>query len=264
MEKATASGAADPVSPPAPAPTPPLLAPEEARRLSVLREACLRSLAQRYCVVFLVVALPAFVLTAASEGEAIPVVVPAFVVLTGLLAALVSEKSQPGRKLRELDLFLKGSAPAPRFDPLAETAPERAGRPAVPPRLDAESEPPPAPPFLLRAFYFLVIGAWLSCIWVHLAWVLSLFVVGIGAGRAMFEQLPVVMSLSPVRTPPAPPPMRARVPFPIAAIYFVGVGSWLSLLLTEIGWLLSILPLPRRVGLSCLRAVPYVLTLRSK
>lgn len=261
-EHATAGGSADPAS--KAAPPPPALPPDEARRFSLLREACLRSLATRYCAVFFAVAFPAFLLTVASEGEALPVVVPGFVVLTGLLAALVSEKSAPGRKLKELDLYLKGAAPPPALDGFAP-APVRT-MPAlgeIAP-LEFDGEAPPAPPFLLRAFYFVVIGVWLSFVWVHLAWALSLSVVGIGAGRAMFEQLPVVLSLSPVRTPHEPPPMRARVPFLIAAVYFLGVGSWLSLVLTEIGWILSVLPLPRRVGLSCLRAVPYVLTLRSR
>ena len=250
-----------------PAPPPPPISPtidaDEERRLSLLREDCLRSLAKRYCWIFAGTSIPSFFVTVASEGEALPAVVPAFIVVSGLLAAVVSERSDPGKRLRSIDDYLKGVTPAPpTFRPSAEVRREEMARVAE--KIDAAAAKAPAPPFPLRAFYFLIIGVWLSFAWVNLAWILALSIVGIGAARAMFEQLPVVMSLTPVRPAAPPSPREGRAPVPLAALYYVGVGSWLSLATAEIGWLLALFPPTRRAGLASLRAVPYVLTLRAR
>ncbi len=242
--------------------TAPVLSAAESASLARLRDECLRTLAKHYLRVFVLLAIPALILTAASEGEALPVVAPAFVVLTGLLSAAVTEKSQAGERLRELDRYLRGEAPPPAYRP---PAPARAAdvAPAAA-RADRRDAEPAPPPLLLRTFYFLVAGWWLGFVWVHLAWLLDFFILGIPAGRAMVEQLPVVMTLSPAR-PGAPlRPARAPVPFPLAAVWYLTVGSWLSVVVTEFGYLLALLLVPRRAGMALLRSVPYVLTLRAR
>ena len=57
---------------------------------------------------------------------------------------------------------------------------------------------PPQHPFLLRALYFLLIGWWLSAIWLILAWLLTGFSLGLGLPLAfwMFDQVPAITTLA--------------------------------------------------------------------
>jgi uncharacterized membrane protein YccF (DUF307 family) len=52
-------------------------------------------------------------------------------------------------------------------------------------------------PFLLRALYFLLIGWWLSLIWLNLAWALAGFTLGLGLSLSfwMFNRAPAVTTL---------------------------------------------------------------------
>ncbi|MEY2845700.1 MAG: hypothetical protein RL076_1246 [Chloroflexota bacterium] len=50
-------------------------------------------------------------------------------------------------------------------------------------------------PFVVRAFYFLLIGWWLSAIWLGIAWFLSSSIIGIPAGFWMINRVPAVLTL---------------------------------------------------------------------
>ncbi len=56
----------------------------------------------------------------------------------------------------------------------------------------------PQPPFLLRAIYFLLIGWWLSLIWLILAWLLTGLSLGLGLPLAfwMFDRVPAITTLA--------------------------------------------------------------------
>lgn len=53
-------------------------------------------------------------------------------------------------------------------------------------------------PFLLRAFYFIVIGFWFSLVWTLLAWLLTGITLGLGLPLAfwMFDRVPAVTTLA--------------------------------------------------------------------
>ena len=51
-------------------------------------------------------------------------------------------------------------------------------------------------PFLLRAIYFLLIGWWLSALWIAVAWALCASIVGMVIGFWMFDRVPGVISLA--------------------------------------------------------------------
>ncbi|MBK9714761.1 MAG: YccF domain-containing protein [Kouleothrix sp.] len=51
-------------------------------------------------------------------------------------------------------------------------------------------------PFLVRALYFVLIGWWLSAIWLTVAWALHVSIIGIVIGFWMFNRVPAVITLA--------------------------------------------------------------------
>ena len=54
----------------------------------------------------------------------------------------------------------------------------------------------PQTPFLLRAIYFLLIGWWLSAIWIAVAWALCASIIGMVIGFWMFDRVPALITLA--------------------------------------------------------------------
>jgi uncharacterized membrane protein YccF (DUF307 family) len=54
----------------------------------------------------------------------------------------------------------------------------------------------PQAPLLLRAIYFLLIGWWLSAIWIAVAWALCASIVGMVIGFWMFNRVPAIITLA--------------------------------------------------------------------
>jgi uncharacterized membrane protein YccF (DUF307 family) len=51
-------------------------------------------------------------------------------------------------------------------------------------------------PFLLRALWFLLVGWWLSALWLAAAWALCTVIIGMPIGFWMFDQVPAVVTLA--------------------------------------------------------------------
>jgi uncharacterized membrane protein YccF (DUF307 family) len=51
-------------------------------------------------------------------------------------------------------------------------------------------------PFLLRAIWFLLVGWWLSALWLAAAWALCTVIIGMPIGFWMFDQVPAVVTLA--------------------------------------------------------------------
>jgi uncharacterized membrane protein YccF (DUF307 family) len=54
----------------------------------------------------------------------------------------------------------------------------------------------PQLPFLLRALYFVLIGWWLSAIWIAIAWALNASIIGMVIGFWMFDRVPALITLA--------------------------------------------------------------------
>lgn len=65
-------------------------------------------------------------------------------------------------------------------------------------RIVTRRDTAPAPPFILRAIYFILVGWWLSAVWLLLAWLLTGITLGLGLPIAfwMFDQVPLLTTLA--------------------------------------------------------------------
>ncbi len=123
---------------------------------------------------------------------------------------------------------------------------------------------PPTPeelPIGIRALWFLFVGLWAGQIWLLVAWLLNLTLIGLPLGMWMLNQLPRIMTLSQQRRGLHLPSGRSSVPFVARAIYFVLVGWWLSLLWVELAWLASALIIGLPLGFLMFERAGTVATL---
>jgi uncharacterized membrane protein YccF (DUF307 family) len=54
----------------------------------------------------------------------------------------------------------------------------------------------PQRPFLLRALWFVLVGWWLSALWLAAAWALCTVIIGMPLGFWMFDRVPAVVTLA--------------------------------------------------------------------
>lgn len=100
--------------------------------------------------------------------------------------------------------------------------------------------------FLIRAVWFLFVGLWLGQMWLLVAWLFNLTLIGLPIGLWMINKMPQVMTLRPNQQPVYLATQNGQLvarsassPFVVRAIYFVLVGWWVSLLWLQLAWLAS-------------------------
>lgn len=129
----------------------------------------------------------------------------------------------------------------------------------------------PSRPFVVRALYFLLIGWWLTWIWINAGWVLIASVVGLPLGLWMINRVPQVLTLKPMAVEAE---LRGYGPYArvrthsvrqpgwlLRLIYFLLIGWWISLIWANVAWALcvSIIGLP--LGIIMFNYLPAVTTL---
>jgi uncharacterized membrane protein YccF (DUF307 family) len=128
------------------------------------------------------------------------------------------------------------------------------------------------PGCLIRILYFLFIGWWLALIWIVIAWLLNITVVGLPIGLTMLNRVPQIMTLSPGSNTVQITQQANGVisiakgatqfPMILRIIYFILVGWWLSLIWTVVAYVLSIFPFTWPIGFGMFNIIGFITTLR--
>ena len=126
-------------------------------------------------------------------------------------------------------------------------------------------------PLLLRILYFFLFGWWATGVWILVAWLLNITVIGLPLGVWMLNRVPQVLTLRPARqvlvayergegvefrTEGLPQP-----PWPIRLLYFVVIGWWLSLLWAIVAWVISATVIGLPLGVWMFNRLPALTTL---
>lgn len=114
-----------------------------------------------------------------------------------------------------------------------------------------------SPSIIIQALYFVGFGWWASGIWITIAWLLNVTILGIPIGIKMINQIPKVTWLKPrsvelVRTVDEHGDISieqhtlTQYSLTVRAVYFICIGWWASAIWMAAAWLvsLSILGLP--------------------
>ncbi|HEU5103751.1 MAG TPA: zinc ribbon domain-containing protein [Roseiflexaceae bacterium] len=128
--------------------------------------------------------------------------------------------------------------------------------------MDVGVPPNPAElPIGIRALWFLFVGLWAGQLWLLVAWLLNITIIGLPLGMWMLNRMAQVMTLRQQPSGPRAPAGPTGVPFVVRAVYFVLIGWWLSLLWMELAWLASALLIGLPLGLLMFEHTSTVATL---
>jgi uncharacterized membrane protein YccF (DUF307 family) len=123
-----------------------------------------------------------------------------------------------------------------------------------------------APNIILRAAWFLLVGWWLTPVVLFVGWLLHVPIVTIPLGVKLVNQTPRVLTLKPpsevsgLRDPDAADP-DSQYPLLVRAVWFVFVGSWLSLAWVVVAALFAVTVVGLPVSIWLLNRLPFVLSL---
>ena len=128
------------------------------------------------------------------------------------------------------------------------------------------------PGLLLRGSYFVLVGWWVGFIWLTLASLLNLTLIGLPLGLIMINRLPLVMTLTPRSSeltlsanPDGTYALTRRhlpqPPFGVRAVYFICVGWWASFLWVWAAYAIGLLIVTLPISFWMWNRVPAVTTL---
>lgn len=147
-----------------------------------------------------------------------------------------------------------------------------AGRDAQTPAHTTPGSRQEGPGCLITIIWFVLVGWWLSSLWVAVAWLLIVLVVTMPIGLVMLNNTPLIANLRPptrefqaatqgtaVRIQEVG---REQYPFLVRALYFVLIGWWLSAIWVILAHFASLTLILLPAGILMYDRVPVITTLK--
>jgi uncharacterized membrane protein YccF (DUF307 family) len=117
------------------------------------------------------------------------------------------------------------------------------------------------PPLVARALWFVFVGLWVGQLWLILAWLLNLTVIGLPLGMWMLNRMPQVMTLRAAPSRPSPVPTSSSASLIVRVVYFVLIGWWVSFLWMQFAWLAAVMVIGLPLSFQMFERVGTVMTL---
>lgn len=124
-----------------------------------------------------------------------------------------------------------------------------------------------SPNILIRALWFLLIGWHITALWISIAWLFNITIIGLPIGLKMINWTPKVLTLKDIEKEKWMKEGEIQIVGPeqlnivLRAAYFLLVGWWFSLLWMGTAYLLILTILGLPFGLWMLNRLPEVTTL---
>ena len=116
---------------------------------------------------------------------------------------------------------------------------------------------------VVRVLWYLFIGWWATGIWLSVAWLLNVTIVGLPLGIKMINEVPMVLTLKRQtdETVITASSAKNQTNLAVRAVYFVLVGWWASLVWMGLAWLVSLTVIGLPVAIWMYNKLPYVTSL---
>lgn len=129
-----------------------------------------------------------------------------------------------------------------------------------------------SPSIIVRGVYFLLFGWWASGVWLSIAWILNLTIIGMPLGITMINFVPKIVSLKDrkietVRTVDEDGNVTIKqstseqYSLPLRAVYFLLVGWWASGVWMFFAWLASITIIGLPLAVWMYDRLPFIVSL---
>jgi uncharacterized membrane protein YccF (DUF307 family) len=152
-------------------------------------------------------------------------------------------------------------AHGPGYAPLATGAAGASGGTFVQHIYVAAPNATAEPPLIARAVWFVFVGLWVGQLWLILAWLLNLTVIGLPLGLWMLNRMPQVMTLRATPARPAVVSSASSASLIVRIVYFVLIGWWVSFLWMQFAWLAAVIVIGLPLSFQMFERVGTVMTL---
>jgi len=119
------------------------------------------------------------------------------------------------------------------------------------------------PSLLVRTVWFVFVGWWLTGLWLSIAWLLNVTIVGIPLGIKMINRVPYVLSLKKRTRYVDPSDGASQYSIPVRALWFVFVGWWASGVWTGVAYVLTLSIIGIPIAIWMYGKLPFVVSLYS-
>lgn len=125
-----------------------------------------------------------------------------------------------------------------------------------------------SPSLIVRAFWFIFVGWWLTGIVLSFAWFLNVTIIGLPLGIKLINKAPYALTLKElgshddVETVEMGGSSGESPSLLVRGVYFVFVGWWASGILMAFAYLASLTVVGLPIGIKLFNYLPYVVSLK--